>query len=104
MSDLKTMKEEMEKLNKIEGLKTLSLDKLDSNYAEKLNSLNRDILERLDEVKTLIDNLPKNEDTQKFYKKLNKLKQSKSDILLQKSSAVVSLIGFAMQILQYKTI
>ena len=57
-----------------------------------------------DEVKTLIDNLPKNRDTQEFYKKLDELKQSKSEMLLQKSSALVSLIGFAMQILQYKTV
>jgi len=104
MSDLKTIKEELEKLTKIEDLKTISIEKLDYNHAEKLNCLNREILKLLDEVKILIDNLPKNEDIFKFNNKLDELKQSKSDMLLQKSSAIVSLIGFAMQILQYKTL
>ena len=102
VSDLKTMKEELEKLNEIEDLNTLSIEKLDSTQAEKLSGLNRDILERMEEVKVLIDRFPKNNDIQQFYDKLNELKQSKSDMLLQRSSAVISLIGFAIQVLQNK--
>ena len=102
VSDLKTMKEELKKLNEIEDLNTLSIEKLDSTQAEKLSSLNRDILERMEEVRVLIDKFPKNNDIQQFYDKLNELKQSKSDMLLQRSSAVISLIGFAIQVLQNK--
>jgi hypothetical protein len=42
------------------------------------------ILERLDEIESFIDSLPKNSDTQKFCAKLNELKQSKLEMLLQK--------------------
>ena len=100
ISNLETMKEELEKLNKIEGLNTISIEKLDSIQAEKLKGLNNDILERLDEIKIIINDLPKNDDTQKIFNLLNELKQSDSDTLLQRSSAIVSLISFVMQLYQ----
>ena len=53
-------------------------------------------LERLEEMKTLIDDLPRNSDTQKIIDLLNELKQSDPDILLQRSSGITSLIGFVV--------
>jgi hypothetical protein len=48
----------------------------------------------------IVGDTPKNSDILKFYNKLNELKQSDSDILLQRSSAIITLIGFAMPVLQ----
>jgi len=100
--DLKTMKEELEKLSKIEGLNTLSIEKLDSTQAEKLNGLNNDILERLDEIKIIIRELSKDNDElyQEYSRKLDELKQSKLDTLLQRYSAAISLISFAISGIQ----
>lgn len=95
------MKEELEKLDQIEGLNKLSIEKLDSIQAEKINGLNREILARLDEIGILANKLPNKEDTQKILESINRLKQSKSDKLLQDSSTIVSLIGFAMQVFLY---
>jgi hypothetical protein len=94
------MKNELEKLNKIEDLNRLSIEKLDSVQAKRLNDLNNNIQKRLNETKSLIDDLPKNNDTQKFYTKLNELKQSKPEMLFQKSVDVISIISFAMQLYQ----
>lgn len=104
VSKLEILKKELEKINKIENLNTLSIEKLDFVQTEKLNGLNKDTLERMEEIKVLIDRLPKSDDTQEFNVKLNELKQSGSDILLQKSSAIISLFGFAMQILQCRPV
>jgi hypothetical protein len=100
VSNLKTMKEELEKLDRIEGLNALSIEKLSSSQAERLKDLNNNILGLLNEIKTLIDRLPKNDDTQKFYTKLNELKESKPEMLFQKSVDVIGIIGFAMQLYQ----
>jgi len=102
ISNLKAMKEELEKLSKIEGLNTLSIEKLDSMQFEKLNGLNNDILERLDEIKILIFELSKDNDElyQEYSRRLDKLKQSKLDTLLQRYSAAISLISFAISGIQ----
>ena len=105
ISNLETMKEELEKLNEIRSLNKFTLEKLNTSQAEKLNELNSIILERLNEIKSLIDYLPKNSDTQEFYTQFNKLKQSKPEMLLQKSADIFSIIGFVMQLYQqYKPI
>ncbi|MDW5551212.1 HEAT repeat domain-containing protein [Methanosarcina sp.] len=98
ISDLETMKTELEKLSKIEGLNTLSIEKLDSIQAEKINGFNNNILGRLDEIKILIHELSKdNSDIYEEYsRRLNEIKQSKLDTLLQRYSAVISLIGFVI--------
>ena len=92
------MKEELEKLSKIEGLNTLSIEKIDSIQAEKINGFNNNILGRLDEIKILIHEL--SEDNNKIYeeysRRLDEIKQSKLDTLLQRYSAVISLIGFVI--------
>ena len=98
ISDLETMKEELEKLSKIEGLNTLSIEKLDSFQAEKINGFNNNILGRLDEIQILIHELSKdnNEIYEEYSWRLDELKQSKLDTLLQRYSAVISLIGFVI--------
>ena len=98
ISDLETMKEELEKLSKIEGLNTLSIEKLDSVQAEKINGFNNNILGRLDEIQILINELSKdnNEIYEEYSRRLDELKQSKLDTLLQRYSAVISLIGFVI--------
>ena len=100
ISNLYAIKKQLEELNEVESVNALSIEKLNSNQAKKLNGLNNDILERLDEIKSLINDLPKNNDTQEFYNNLNELKQLKSDIVLQELSAITSLIGFSMQLYQ----
>ncbi len=99
ITNLDDMKKELKKLNEIEGLNESLMEKLDPFQAEKLNDLNKNILERLDEIRILIEGLPNNDDTQKITDSLNELKQSGPDVLLQRSSAVISLIGFIMQVL-----
>ena len=94
ISNLKTMREELEKLSKIEGLNTLSIEKLDSIQTEKLNGLKNNILECFDEIKNLIGDLPNNDDTKEILERLNKLKQSDLDVLLQRSSGIATLISF----------
>ncbi|AKB57556.1 HEAT repeat domain-containing protein [Methanosarcina barkeri] len=98
ISDLETMKEELEKLSKIEGLNTLSIEKLDSAQAEKINVFDNNILGRLDEIKILIHEFSKgnNEMYEEYSWRLDELKQSKLDTLLQRYSAVISLIGFVI--------
>lgn len=100
ISNLDVMKKELERLNEIESLNESLMDKLDTTQTEKLNGLNKDILERLEEIKILIDDLPKNDDTEKIFDLLSELKQSDSDTLLQRSSAVVTLISFVIPVLQ----
>lgn len=100
ISNLDVMKKELEKLNEIESLNLSLMDKLDTTQAGKLNGLNNDILARLDEIKIIIDDLPKNDDTQKILDLLSELKQSDSDTLLQRSSAIVTLISFVIPILK----
>lgn len=98
ISDLKTMKEELEKLCKIDGLSAIPIEKLDSMQAEKINGLNNNILGRLDEIKILIHELSEDNDNlyQEYSRRLDELKQSKLDTLLQRYSAVISLIGFVI--------
>ncbi|HWQ49600.1 MAG TPA: hypothetical protein VN414_11785, partial [Methanosarcina sp.] len=98
ISDLETMKEELEKLSKREGLNTLSIEKLDSFQAEKINGFNNNILGRLDEIQILIHEFSKdnNEMYEEYSRRLDELKQSKLDTLLQRYSAVISLIGFVI--------
>ncbi|AKB47043.1 Flagellar motor rotation protein MotB [Methanosarcina sp. Kolksee] len=98
ISDLKTMKKELEKLSKIEGLNTFSIQKLDSIQIEKINGFNNNILGHLDEIKILIHELSKdnNEIYEEYSRRLDELKQSKLDTLLQRYSAVISLIGFVI--------
>jgi hypothetical protein len=100
ISNLEAMKKEMEKLNETKILNPSSLEKLNSVQVDKLNDLNKDILERLKEIRTLIDELPKNNETQKIIDSLNELRQSDSDMLLQRSSEITSLIGFIIQVIQ----
>jgi hypothetical protein len=98
ISSLKSMKEELEKLSETEDLNTLSIEKLDSVQAEKLNGLKNTILERLDEIEILMHELSKdnNEIYEEYSRRLDELKQSKLDTLLQRYSAVISLIGFVI--------
>jgi DNA anti-recombination protein RmuC len=98
ISSLKSMKEELEKLSETEGLNTLSIEKLNSVQAEKLNDLKNTILERLDEIEILMHELSKdnNEIYEEYSRRLDELKQSKLDTLLQRYSAVISLIGFVI--------
>ena len=102
ISNLKTMKEELEKLSKIEGLNTLSIEKLDSMQAEKLNGLNNDILEHLDKIEIIIYEISKDNGNfhQEYSRRLDELKQSKLDTLLQRYSAAISLISFAISGIQ----
>jgi len=95
------MKKQLEKLNEIEDL-NISIGEFNSNMANKLDCLNGDILARLDETKDIIDNLPKNDYIYKFYKKLNELKESKSNVTLNWLSLATSLLGLSITILQYK--
>jgi hypothetical protein len=101
VSNLKTMKEELEKLDRIEGLNALSIEKLSSSQAKILNELNNNLLESLNEIGILANKLSNKEDAQKILDSINRLKQSKSEILFQKSVDVISLIGFAMQVFPY---
>ena len=98
ISNLDAMKKELEKLNKIEGLNTLSIETLNSTQADKLNNLTSDLLGRLDEINILIDEFSRNDDEfyQEFSKRLDELKQSKLDTLLQRYSAIISLMGFVI--------
>ncbi|WP_229390419.1 HEAT repeat domain-containing protein [Methanosarcina sp. DH2] len=101
ISNLKSIKEELEKLSKIEGLNTISIEKLDSIQAEKLNGLNNDIFKRLEEIKILVYESSK--DNYELYKeyseRVDEFKQSKYDRILQRFSAAISLINFATTIL-----
>ncbi|MFZ2497408.1 HEAT repeat domain-containing protein [Methanosarcina sp.] len=99
ITNLDAMKKELKKLNEIEGLNESVMEKLSSTQVDKINDLNNNILERLDEIRILIEGLPNNDDTQKITDSLNELRQSEPDVLLQRSSAVISLIGFIMQVL-----
>jgi len=99
-SKLISMKNELEKLNEIVCINAFSIDKLDSTQAERLDNLKNDISERLHEMETLIDRLPNNEDTQGILDRLNKLKQSGLDILLQRSSGIDTLISFIVLLAQ----
>jgi len=103
ISNLYAMKKELEKLNKIESLNTLSIEKLDCTLTEKLYDLNKTIPERLDEMKLLVRELSENNDKPEFYmefsKRLNELEQPKLDRILQRSSALISLIGFVVSML-----
>lgn len=101
ISNLDDMKKELEKLNETEVLNALSLKESNSIQADKLNDLNKDILERLEEIRTLIDDDHKNNDTQKIIDSLNGLKQSNSNLLLQRSSEISSLIGFITRTMQF---
>ena len=98
ISYLETMKAELEKLSKIGGLNTLSIEKLDYIQAEKINGFNNNILGRLDEIQILINQFSKDNDRfyLEFSKRLDELKQSKLDTLLQRYSAVISLIDFVI--------
>jgi hypothetical protein len=100
VSTLDAMKKELEKLNEREILNAISLEKLNSTQDDKLNELNRDLLERLDEIKILVYEFSKNNCIPEFYlevsKKLDELKQPTLDRVLQRASAVISLIGFVI--------
>ncbi len=102
ISNLKTMKEELEILCKIEELNTLSIEKLGSIQAEKLDGLNNDILERLSDIKILIHELSKDNDElyKEYSRRLDELKQSKLDTFLQRYSTAISLISFAISGIQ----
>jgi hypothetical protein len=101
VSNLKTMKEKLENLNRIEGLNALSIENLNCSQKDILNELNINILESLNEIGILAKKLPNKEDTQKILYSINKLKQSKPEILFQKSLDIIALIGFAIEIFPY---
>ncbi|MDR7665844.1 HEAT repeat domain-containing protein [Methanosarcina sp. Z-7115] len=98
ISSLNAMKIELEKLNEMESLNIVSIEKLDFMQAERLNGLNNDMLERFDEIKNIIYEFSKNNDKfhQEYSKKLDELKQSESDRILQRTSAFITLIGFVI--------
>jgi hypothetical protein len=100
ISNLESMKTELKKLNEIVILNTISLDKLNSTQVNKLNDLNRDILERLDEMKILIGRFPKNNYTYKILDLCDKLKPSKLDLLLQTPSEVATLFSVVVLLVQ----
>jgi len=88
------MQTELEKLNKIVSRNTFSIDKLNFTQVNKFNDLGNDISKRLKEVETIVKRLPNNKYTQRIINSLNELKQSDSDLLLQRSSGIATLIGF----------
>jgi HEAT repeat protein len=100
ISNLDAMAKELEKLNKIVKLNESFLDKLNSTQAKELNDVNNNIQDRLDDLSSLIDALPKNDDIKEILERLNKLKQSDPDILLQRSSGIASLISFFVMFAQ----
>ena len=100
ISSLDNIKTELGKLNGTVSLNTFSVDKLNFTQIDKLNNLNNDISERLDEIKTLICSLPSNEEIREILDKLNKLKQTDLDTLLQRSSGITSLISFFVMFAQ----
>jgi HEAT repeat protein len=100
ISKLDAMKKELEKLNEIKSLNTLSIEKLNSIQVDMPNNLDSDIQDRLDDLAGLIEDLPKNNDIKEILEKLNKLRQSNLDILLQRSSGITSLISFFVMFAQ----
>jgi hypothetical protein len=101
VSNLKTMKEKLENLNRIEGLNALSIENLHCSQKDILNELNINILESLNEIGILAKKLPNKEDTQKILDSVNKLKQTKPEILFKKSLDIIALIGFAIEVFPY---
>lgn len=61
-----------------------------------------EMIDRLNEVKILIDGLPNKNDAQKFYDKLNALQQPESEKFLFTISSIVTLISSGMQILGHQ--
>lgn len=109
ISSLEGMKKELEKLNEMERLSMLSSENSNLILADKLNNLNDDIVERFIETKNLIQDLSKkkaefcqefSESFQEFSEKVDKLKQSKPDKLLQQLSALITLINFAVLLIK----
>lgn len=100
ISNLDAMTKELEKLNEIVKLNESFLDKSSSTQAKELNDVNNNIQDRLDDLSSLIDDLPKNNDIKEILERLNKLKQSDPDILLQRSSGIASLISFFVMFAQ----
>jgi hypothetical protein len=103
VSTLDAMKNELEKLNERETLNYINIEKLNFTQDDKLNDLNIDLLERLDEIKILVHEFSKNNNIPEFYfevsKRLDELKQPTLDRVLQRVSAVISLIGFVIPML-----
>ncbi len=91
-------KRELKKNTETCSLNTLAIDKL-SSQTKELNDLIEDGLKKFDEMRTLIDEIPKNKDIQLFYDGLSELRQSKSDTLLQRYSAIITLLEFGEKIL-----
>jgi len=100
VSNLDAIKKELEKLNGIESLNKSILDKLNSTQAKQLNDLNSNIQDRLNDIEDLIDNLQKNDDFKEVLDRMNELKQSNLEILLQRSSGITSLISFFVMFVQ----
>lgn len=101
-SNLEDMEKELNKINEIANHNASFIKNLDFNNIDKLDELNRDILDRLKEMKILIDKLPNKSDAQEFYDKLNALQQSKSDKFLFISSSIATLFSLGMQILGHQ--
>lgn len=98
--NLDAMKKELEKLNETEVRNALSIDKLNSTQAEKLNDLKNDLKKRLEDIEVLVKKLPNNEDTKEITNLLSELKQSDSDMLLQRSSGFASIISLIISFAQ----
>ena len=97
ISNLLEMKKELEKLSEMVHLNTLSIDKLNLTQAENLSYLKNDLIERLEEIKVIVNKLPNEIDTE-ITSLVTELKQSDSDILLQRSSGIASIIGLIISL------
>ena len=100
ISNLDSMKLELEKLNEVVNLNTFSINQLSSTQESKLNNLGNNISKRLKEIEKLVKTLPNNEDTKKIFNSLNELKLSDPDLLLQRSSGIATLISFIVMFIQ----
>jgi HEAT repeat protein len=100
ISNLEAMKIELEKLSEFAKLNGSFLGKLNPTQAKDLNDVNNNIQDRLDDLASLIDDLPKSNVIKEILEKLNELRQSDLDILLQRSSGISSLISFFVMFAQ----
>ena len=67
---------------------------------QKLNDLKNDLKKRLEDIEVLVKKLPNNGDTKEITNLLSELKQSDSDMLLQRSSGFASIISLIVSFAQ----
>jgi len=94
------MKSELEKLKEDVSHNTLSVNDLSTSQRDNMNKFTNDIYKRLEDIQTIVETLPNNEDTKMIINSLNELKQSDLDVLLQRSSGIATLIAFIGSVMQ----